>query len=385
MHKKKRVLFIGPLPPPYSGPELSMQQFRDSKLLNDTFEINFLQTNFREDNTNKGKFGMAMILNFFKFFSKLLVQLIFKRPNCVYYPITPTQIGWIGRDLWTILLSKVFRVKVIIHLRGSHFKLNFTQFPPILKKMVAFGLRRVDTAIVQARYLEDQFLPSIPEKQVEVLYQAMDISKFPLGTDTEVENQKILVIGHMTKAKGYTDILKIIPRIVDEFPDVKFYFAGNIRKGERGVFFNQFTGEKISYEDPFEAENRILESSYSKNYINLGIIQGTEKLKHLQTSDIFLTASYSEGFSRALLEAMSVGKPLIYTPVGAHREVLNDSNGIAFIPGDLDNLYKAVKSMLENKQRSSIGLFNRKNVENLFSLEKIATDFKNILQKTLEK
>ena len=40
---------------------------------------------------------------------------------------------------------------------------------------------------------------------------------------------------NMTKAKGYTDILKVLPRIVDEFPEVKFYFAGNIRKGERNI------------------------------------------------------------------------------------------------------------------------------------------------------
>jgi glycosyltransferase involved in cell wall biosynthesis len=385
MLKKERILFIGPLPPPYSGPELSMQQFRDSKLLNETFEITFLQTNFRKDNINKGKFGVRMVLNFFKFFSKLLVQLIFYRPKCVYYPITPTQIGWIGRDFWTIIFSKFFRVKVIIHLRGSHFKLNFSEFHPVIKKIVAFALRKVDTAIVQARYLDDQFSPSIPKSKVEVLYQAMELNEFPLGNKNEIEDQKILVIGHMTKAKGYTDILKVIPRIVNEFPNAKFCFAGNIRKGERGVFFNQYTGEKINYEDPFEAEKIILNSPHSKNYINFGIIQGDEKLKQLQTSDIFLTASYSEGFSRALLEAMCVGKPLIYTLVGAHREVLNEKNGISFIPGDLENLYNAIKLMLLNKERISIGLDNRKEVENLFSLEKITTDFKGILLKTMKK
>jgi glycosyltransferase involved in cell wall biosynthesis len=385
MHKKKRVLFIGPLPPPFSGPELSMQQFRDSKLLNDTFDITFLQTNFREDNTKKGKFGFAMILNFFKFFSKLLFQLIFKRPKCIYYPITPTQIGWIGRDLWTILLSKFFGVKVIIHLRGSHFKLNFSQFSPLIQKMVSFGLRKVDSAIVQARYLEDQFAPSISKEKVEVLYQAMDLIEFPIESNEVVEEEKILVIGHMTKAKGYTDILKVIPRIVNEFPNVKFYFAGNIRKGERGVFFNQFTGEKINYEDPFEAEQLILNSKYSKNYINLGIIQGKEKLNHLQTSDIFLTASYSEGFSRALLEAMSVGKPLVFTPVGAHREAISNENGKSFIPGDLEGLYKAIKEMLNNKERKLLGLQNRKLVETKFSIEKITFDFKEIINKVLSR
>ena len=385
MRIKKRVLFIGPVPPPYSGPELSMKQFRESKLLNDTFEITFLQTNFRVDNTNKGKFGIAMFLNFFLFFSKLLVQLIFYRPNCVYYPITPTQIGWIGRDFWTIIIAKIFNVKVIIHLRGSHFKLNYQDFYPIVKKMVAFALRKVDTAIVQAGYLEDQFYPNITNSNVEILYQAMDVDEFTIGNKKDIIEQKILVIGHMTKAKGYTDILKVIPRIVDEFPNVKFCFAGTIRKGERGVFFNQFTGKKIIYEDPFEAEKTILNSPYSKNYSNFGIIQGAEKLKHLHTSDIFLTASYSEGFSRALLEAMCVGKPLIYTPVGAHREVLNEKNGISFMPGDLDGLYCAIKSMLLNNDRISMGFHNRKEVETLFSLEKITKDFKTILVKTIEK
>lgn len=385
MRIKKRVLFIGPVPPPYSGPELGMKQFRESKLLNDTFEITFLQTNFRVDNTNKGKFGIAMFLNFFLFFSKLLVQLIFYRPNCVYYPITPTQIGWIGRDFWTIIIAKIFNVKVIIHLRGSHFKLNYQDFYPIVKKMVAFALRKVDTAIVQAGYLEDQFYPNITNSNVEILYQAMDVDEFTIGNKKDIIEQKILVIGHMTKAKGYTDILKVIPRIVDEFPNVKFCFAGTIRKGERGVFFNQFTGKKIIYEDPFEAEKTILNSPYSKNYSNFGIIQGAEKLKHLHTSDIFLTASYSEGFSRALLEAMCVGKPLIYTPVGAHREVLNEKNGISFMPGDLDGLYCAIKSMLLNNDRISMGFHNRKEVETLFSLEKITKDFKTILVKTIEK
>jgi glycosyltransferase involved in cell wall biosynthesis len=233
--------------------------------------------------------------------------------------------------------------------------------------------------------LEDQFAPSISKEKIEVLYQAMDLIEFPIESNEVVEDEKILVIGHMTKAKGYTDILKVIPRIVNEFPNVKFYFAGNIRKGERGVFFNQFTGEKINYEDPFEAEQLILNSKYSKNYINLGIIQGKEKLNHLQSSDIFLSASYSEGFSRALLEAMSVGKPLVFTPVGAHREVISDENGKSFIPGDLEGLYIALKDMLNNKERKLVGLQNRKLVETKFSIEKITYDFKEIINKVLNR
>ncbi|WP_298754913.1 glycosyltransferase family 4 protein [uncultured Psychroserpens sp.] len=383
--KKSKILFIGPTPPPYSGPELSMQQFLESETLNKAFHITFLKTNFRTDNTKKGKFGFSMVTNFFIFFSKLLKVLITTRPKCVYYPITPTQIGWIGRDVWTILLSKLFGAKVIIHLRGSHFKLNFQEFKSIVKKLVGFSLRKVDCAIVQASYLKDQFEPYISQSNVSVLYQAMDVNQYSNTNNYKVERGKILVMGHMTKAKGYTDILKIIPDLCEAFPYVKFYFAGNIRKGERGVFYNQFTGEKITYEDPFEAEDAILNSVYKDNYANLGIISGEDKMKHLQTTDIFLTASYSEGFSRSLLEAMSIGKPVAYTPVGAHREVFeNETHGFSFEPGKLNQLKNALKNLLiDDQKRYEIGLNNRAYVVSNFSIETISDHFKTIISNTL--
>ena len=385
MSKKPKILFIGPTPPPYSGPELSMQQFLQSEILNEAFDIKFLKTNFRSDNTKKGKLDFSMLANFFIFFSKLLSLLILFKINCVYYPITPTQIGWVGRDIWTILLSKLFGTKIIIHLRGSHFKLNFQEFNGSVKKLVGYSLKKVDFAIVQAKYLNDQFSPYLDASKVSVLYQAMDIKQYAKDPNVAIEKGKILVMGHMTKAKGYTDILKIIPDICQEFPFVTFCFAGNIRKGERGVFFNQFTGEKITYEDPFEAEAKILNSNYKKNYENLGIISGDDKMTHLQTADIFLTASYSEGFSRSLLEAMAVGKPAVYTPVGAHREVYKSGvHGFSFVPGQLDQLKIALrKLLLDEKKRYEIGNTNRQHVVSNFSIKKISIDFKTIITKTL--
>ena len=384
-NKKPKILFIGPTPPPYSGPELSMQQFLESETLNEAFDIKFLKTNFRSDNTKKGKLDLSMLSNFFIFFSKLLKLLIKDRPQCVYYPITPTQIGWIGRDVWTILLSKLFRAKVIIHLRGSHFKLNFQQFNGLVKKLIGYSLQKVDSAIVQASYLKDQFDPYIKQNRMTVLYQAMDVDEYSNVYKAEVKKGKILIMGHMTKAKGYTDILKIIPQICKEFTYVTFCFAGNIRKGERGVFYNQFSSEKITYEDPFEAEQKILNSVYKSNYVNLGIISGEDKMKHLQTTDVFLTASYSEGFSRSLLEAMAIGKPVVFTPVGAHREVFeNGIHGFSFIPGQLEELSDALRSLLgDEKKRAEIGITNRQYVVSNFSIEKISDDFKSIIKNTL--
>ena len=385
MKEKSKILFIGPLPPPFSGPELSMKIFLESKILNDAFQIIFLKTNFRKDNTEKGKLDFSMIFNFFFFFSRLIYLLITIKPKCVYYPITPTQIGWIGRDILTILISKLFSCKIIIHLRGSHFKLNFQKFNSLIKKVVGCTLTYVDNAIVQAKYLNDQFYPYIKKNKISVLYQAVD-SDLYTNKHNHVEKGKILVIGHMTKAKGYTDILKIIPEVCEIHPHVKFYFAGDMRKGERGVFYNQYTGENLVYEDPFLAEKTILDSKYKNNYVNLKIIKDKEKINHLQSMQIFLSASYSEGFSRSLLESMSMGKPTIFTPVGAHYEVFKRNiHGIIVEPGKTSQIKDAILNLLNDEKKCEfIGYNNRKNVVKNFTLDKICMEFKSIILKTLK-
>ena len=71
--------------------------------------------------------------------------------------------------------------------------------------------------------------------------------------------------------------------------------------------------------------------------------------------------------------------------VGAHREVLSNHNGNGFVPGNSEELYESLKKMLENKERAKIGNYNRKQVEEHYSIEKINEDFRLIILNTLAK
>ena len=64
LNKKQTILFIGPYPPPYSGPEMGMRLFLKSSL-NEKYNIKFLKTNVRKNNINKGRFDIQMIVAFF--------------------------------------------------------------------------------------------------------------------------------------------------------------------------------------------------------------------------------------------------------------------------------------------------------------------------------
>jgi len=320
---KPKVLFIGPYPPPYSGPEMGMKLFLESSL-QQSFEIIYLKTNVRDSNVNKGRFDHHMILAFFRFIFQLIFKILRHRPIVAYYPNTPAQLGWIGRDIWCLFICRFFRVKTIIHLRGANLKPNFKIFNPLAKKLVILACRSVSLALVQAECLRDQFEKMAPEERIAVLYNALDSNEYDNDNLDDFDSNQILFMGHMTKAKGYCDLVRAIPIVAKRFPNVRFYFAGTLRKGERGIFFDQSTGNPLKYEDPFKVQDSILSGKYKDNYINLGIVHGQDKKRLLKKTNIFVLPSYSEGFSRAVLEAMSMGKPIVCTPVGAHTEVVQD-------------------------------------------------------------
>ena len=365
------ILMIGPLPPPYSGPEISMKLFMDSEL-KDNFHLLFLKTNFRKNNVDKGKNDLAAAFFTLGYFFKLLFFLVFRRPDVAYYPVTPTAGGWLLRDAPTLLLCRLFGIKSIIHLRGSHFRRNYGTFPQWIKKIAARAIRGVSMALVQADYLHEEFADFLPPEKIRTLYQAIDSVNFPPDPAAE-KTGMILIVGHLTQAKGYCDMLRVIPLVAAECPEAQFYFAGNIRHGERGVFFNQATGERLVYEDPIDAEQEFLKSPWAGHYHRLGIIAGDEKLKCFQETSVFVMPSYSEGFSRALLEALCTGKAIVYTPVGAHREIMLDGvNGIRVMPGDVENFARAIVRLLkESSERRQMGVHNAEDARKRFDIHVI--------------
>ncbi len=384
LDNNRKILFIGPYPPPYSGPELSMQLFLSSGL-KDCYQIKFLKTNPRKSNKNKGRLDLQMSWAFLWFFSRLIFTLLFNKYELVYYPITVTQIGWVGRDAWCLFLCKLRGVRTVIHLRGSHFRLNYRSFHPLLKKLVKRALAKVDRVIVQAEQLRDQFDGLITQDKVRVLYQAINVDEYSNPNIDEYGEYNVLFLGHMTKAKGYCDLMRALPLVAMHYPEVQFQIAGTLRRGERNIFFNQLTGEKLLYEDPTVLHKQALRSAFKKNYQYLGVLKDQEKLRVLEKAAIFVLPSYSEGFSRALLEAMCMGKAVVCTPVGAHGEIVKDGvNGIIVKPGDHEQLAKEIISLLADKgKRDKIGCVNYQYVRDAFGIDIIANRLDSIFLEAL--
>ena len=85
-------------------------------------------------------------------------------------------------------------------------------------------------------------------------------------------------------------------------------------------------------------------------------------------ADCFVMPSYREGFPNTVMEAGAFGLPSIVTDINGSREIIvNGYNGIVVPPQNVEELYHAMKWMIENpNKRQSMALVAREHIATHF-------------------
>ncbi|HPA99437.1 MAG TPA: glycosyltransferase, partial [Candidatus Marinimicrobia bacterium] len=86
-----------------------------------------------------------------------------------------------------------------------------------------------------------------------------------------------------------------------------------------------------------------------------------------------LPSYYNEGVPKSLIEALSIGRPLITTDRPGCREVINDGkNGIIIQPKNVEQLVNAIEYMIQNPdERIRMGIESRLYAEIKFDVNKV--------------
>ena len=95
-----------------------------------------------------------------------------------------------------------------------------------------------------------------------------------------------------------------------------------------------------------------------------------------QEADVFVNASYTEGLSLSVLEAMACGVPVVATNVGGTPELIRDgTTGLLTPPGDPAAMAQAICRLLSHpSEGQSIGGAARRRVVERFSWDRVAND-----------
>ena len=172
----------------------------------------------------------------------------------------------------------------------------------------------------------------------------------------EKKKKRILFLARIHPKKGLKILLEIWPEIQKRFRDWEIIVAGPDEGGHR---------------TELEQLSKSLELSDTVKFI--GTVSGDTKLAWLKSSDLFILPSYSEGFSVAVLEAMTCRKPVLITTGCNFPEVTSENAGW-ICEAEHASLTEALTEALSlpEEELTAMGQCGRALVEKKYTWTKIA-------------
>lgn len=168
------------------------------------------------------------------------------------------------------------------------------------------------------------------------------------NSDETIEINKdsfsILTVGRLTKEKGAELAVKVCKKLVDNGFDIKWYWVGD---GNQADYIKELI-KKLGL------ENVIYLLGNKKNpYV------------YMKQCDLYVQPSKYEAYCTTTNEARILNKPVVTTDVGGMRDQFIDKETALIVNGEVNDLYKAIKSLIEDdKYRQKLMLnLRQKNYE----------------------
>jgi glycosyltransferase involved in cell wall biosynthesis len=101
----------------------------------------------------------------------------------------------------------------------------------------------------------------------------------------------------------------------------------------------------------------------------------------LMTMQLYVNCSLSEGMSQAVLEAMSMGLPIVATDVGANRRLVSGVNGCGLVvqPGTPQQLADAIRQIVSSSELTHGYAANaRRRHTQEYGIERMLSDYEKL-------
>ena len=289
------------------------------------------------------------IIGFYK--SKKQITKIYKN-NISYNDAYVLRIpGPLGNLIAQILNNN--KVKYAVEVVGDPYEVaKFLNLPRLLKLLLKnyslLKMRKVVANSVAALYVTNETLQRrypakkasisssasnviIDEKDIVDLNRKLKQVKQINDRFTNVNKKpiKIGVLGMMYAIKSPIEILEVINNLIKNKYNIELYFAG---------------------EGPLKSvvEKKALEYNISENVKCLGNLSSGEAVyDFLDSLDLYVQFSKTEGIPRAMLEAMARGCPVVSSDAGGIPEFV--SSKFLVKTGDIEDLFIKIEAILTNE------------------------------------
>ncbi len=202
---------------------------------------------------------------------------------------------------------------------------------------------------------------NFPLEIAETIYAGFDIEAYDSNKPDKFLRKQYgidedtIIIGNtarLSPEKGHDHLIKVAAKVCEKVQNVKFVIAGQ----ECQISINDLMKQAREYnvEDKFLLTGYLDDPRGAVRDFDIGII----------------TSQWSETISRAALEFMSAGIPVVSTNVNCLGEVVeNGLNGYNYDIHDVDGMTAGLLELIENKEKyHQISNNARKRVENKYKM-----------------
>lgn len=245
-----------------------------------------------------------------------------------------------------VILAGLLRIPVLLHMHEGQGVANHYIYR---LRLACFFANKI---IVGSSYVNEALF-SITRKKGEVIY----IGVLPRGniSNKNIKNEKptlLGIIGTINPNKGQHVAIDAVRILLEKGMMVQLIIAG------------------VSGDDTYlqEVKNLVNKNSLNKFVKLIGAVPSAEEF--IQKLDLLLVPSFDEALPTVILEAFSLGIPVVASNVGGIPEMIeNGSSGFLFQAGNSEMLATCLEKIIgDNRQMEVIAMTAREVVRNKFDV-----------------
>lgn len=267
---------------------------------------------------------LKYVLNFY-FHKKLLMKL--KKSKIDLIHINCSVVIDTG-----IYLSKKLKLKNIVHIREYGYEDHRLRYRFGFKNLGKKLKNNQSNIIFISKHLKkyfDSYMGEIEQKNKIVIYNGIEKIK---EIKEKKYGQNICIFGSVTKGKNQESIVRVVIKLLKDFPNLRLYIYGSGNKN----YINYL--KKI-----------IIDNKYENKIFLMG--NTNEPMEKMEKMDIGIMSSRCEAFGRVTVEYMMNKLAVIASNSGANSELIKDmENGLLYSFNKDKELEKKIRLLLTNEK-----------------------------------
>lgn len=336
---QNKILLIGPRSN-IKNPELTggvIVLFEDLVSYCDRNNIHYIIIDTNKNNYKNKIYAYVLIL----------LQCIVKLPRVKIVSLHGTANDYVLIAPFIVFLTKLYKKKMVLRKFAGNFDEVYHNASGLKKSIIKYVLKNSSINFFETKYLVEYF-----QRFNKYTYWFANVRKQQVEVIDDRYNKRFVFIGSVSKEKGMEVLCEAALQLPHSYT-VDVY--GQLQDG--------FTKEYLQ--------------KHNLNY--KGKLKNSDVIPTLLEYDVLVLPSYREGYPGIIIEALSIGMPVIATNLQGIVEMIDKNSSVLIPVGDTSKLKEAFEAF-HNKNYKDMSACALEQFKNFDSDIQTANYFELVMQ-----